>query len=223
MASIQIGGPRLSAESGAKFAPWQESAYKQALQHALGALPGAGTQANQMFGDVLGEVGGPPAQFTDIPQSAYLTPDVLSQMVNSLFGQAAGRTAAQQEEIREGTAPGVGTGFGIAEQLAGAQRFNDALAQREATRLRGEYAPTINRQAAQAQTNVEAQRAGDDRNRRLLALTRMRDLMTRENALLGQIANFGQPLPFSRTYQNLTGSGRRTVYAQPRRGIRYYA
>lgn len=175
-----------ASESGARFEPWQAAGAQQGLAHILGQLPSAAT-----FGF---ERGGTGTEFTDIPQSAYLTPGTLSQMQNALFAEGAARTGAQQEQIREGALPGATSRFGLSEMLAGPQRFNDAVAQRESTRLAGEYSPTINRLAAQAQTNVEAQRALDARTLRALGVQR-------EGGLLAALGNFTNPLPYSAQYR----------------------
>jgi len=170
---------------------------EQGLSHVLGQLTTAAPQTQDFTGQ-LKTVGGEPANFTDIPQSAYLSPQALSEMQNQVFAQGDARTGAAQEQIRQQATPGSTTRFGLAEMLAGPQRFNDALAQQQSTQLAGEYAPTINRLAATAQTNVEAQRAGDDRDRRALTLARMRDMLQQEGGLLAALASFTQPLSESR-------------------------
>ena len=199
-------GPRIGSGFTQRFLPWQERGYKAGIEHALGQLPSA-AGGQQTFEETLKTVGGTPTEFTNIPQSAYLTPETLGLMTNTLFADSAARTQNQQNQIREGGIPGATTRFGLTEQLAAPQRFNDALAQREATTLEGQYSPTINRLAAEAQTNVEAQRAGDDRNRRALALASRRDLLSRENSLLQALAAFGQPLGYD--------PGRQHVAAYP--------
>ena len=175
------------------------TSYVDSLSGFLGNLngnnnaPGGGAASD--FQGYFENVGGPPANFTDITQGGVYTPQQVNEGVNSIYADNDARAANQSRNLNQQLGPGFGANSPLLAELQQSNqgRFQ-ALGQGQAREF-GQNAALVNAQhslaRAGAQTNVESLRAGDDQNSRSLGLQARSQDFDRERSLLSLLAGFG--------------------------------
>ena len=152
--------------------------------------PGGG--AGSDFQGYMDNIGGPPANFTDIEVGGVYSPQQMNEGVNSIYANNDARMANQSRNINQQLSPGFGANSALLQEL---QQSNQGRFQgigQDQARQFSQDAARMNAQqrlaSAGAQTNVESLRAGDDQNSRQLALTGRGQDFDRERSLLALLA-----------------------------------
>ena len=172
--------------------------------------PGGG--AGSDFQGYMDNIGGPPANFTDIQVGGVYSPQQMNEGVNSIYANNDARMANQSRNITQQLSPGFGANSALLQEL---QQSNQGRFQgigQDQARQFSQDAARMNAQqrlaSAGAQTNVESLRAGDDQNSRSLALQGRGQDFDRERNLLAMLGGMGgaggllSPLNYSESSSN---------------------
>lgn len=200
---LAIGKPQGTqrAVSG-QYLPFPELSEKLAGSYAdsiggfLGGLnSGGGTGGASDFSSYFTNVGGPPANFTDIKQGGVYTPQQVNEGVNAIWAQNDARAGNQNRLINQQLGPGMAPSSGLLAELQQNNLGRYAAIGADQAREFGQNAALVNAQhalaRAGAQTNVESLRAGSDQNKRQLALQARGQDFNREQSLLASLLSGG--------------------------------
>ena len=152
--------------------------------------PGGG--AGSDFQGYMDNIGGPPANFTDIDVRGVYTPQQQHEGIQAAFANATAMGEGQNQQLQRTFGMGMGSDSGFLQELLQGNKGRYAAIGADQARKWDQNASGMNAQqrlaSAGAQTNVESLRAGDDQNSRQLALTGRGQDFDRERNLLSLLA-----------------------------------